>query len=239
MTASSIDPKRLRTNTANVVRVPTDRKTRTYDAPARQAAAERTREGVLTAARELFVRQGYARTSVAEVAQRAGVSIDTVYAAVGRKPRLLLTVVDTVLAESLQPLPAEEREYVRAIRRAPTARDKIEAYAAALGRLMPTVAPLLLALRDAGLTDGDCRATWEHVSERRAANMLRFAAELRSTGAVREDLTDQDVADLVWTTNGPEWFTAYSSRGRDPAAYSRAIADLWCRTLLVDPVAAE
>jgi AcrR family transcriptional regulator len=239
MAFSSFDPKRLRTNMATVDLVPEPSKTRKYDASARRAAAEQTRDRVLGAAQELFVAHGYAQTSVADIAERAGVSVDTVYAAVGRKPRLLLTVVDMVLAESSQPKPAEERGYVRAMLAAPSGRDKLTTYAEALGRLMPTVAPLLLALRDAGLSDPDCRATWEHVSERRAANMLRLAADLRESGDVREDLTDQQVADLVWSTNGPEWFTAYTSRGHDPSTYAATLADLWTRTLLARPVAQD
>ncbi len=219
--------------------MPDTSKSRKYDASARRAAAEQTRERVLVAARDLFVAQGYAGTSVAEIAERAGVSVDTVYAAVGRKPRLVLTVVDMVLAESSQPKPAEERDYVKAMQAAASGRDKLAAYADALGRLMPTVAPLLLALRDAGLSDPECRATWEHVSERRAANMLRLAADLRESGDVREDLTDQQVADLVWSTNGPEWFAAFTSRGHDPATCAATLADLWTRTLLARPVAQE
>jgi AcrR family transcriptional regulator len=212
--------------------VPEQRKTRTYDASARRAAAERTRERVLAAARELFVSQGYAGTAVAEIAELAEVSVDTVYATAGRKPQLLLTVVDMVLASSARPLPASERDYVLAIGEAPTGREKVATYAAALARLMPTVAPLLLALRDAGLADEECARAWQGISERRAANMLLFAADLRTTGQVRGDLDDQQVADLVWSTNGPEWFTAYTSRGRTPEEYAAALADMWTRTLL-------
>lgn len=213
--------------------MPTQRKTRTYDASARRAAAEQTRERVLAAARELFVRDGYAATSVSEIARQAEVSVDTVYTAAGRKPQLLLTVVDLVLASSTQPLPATERDYVQEIRRAEGGRRKLETYAAALARLMPTVSPLLLALRDAGLTDPECAAAWRHITERRARNMLDLAADLRVTGEVRDDLTDQDVADLVWSTNSPEWYAAYVSRGRTPEQYAATLGDLWSRTLLV------
>lgn len=226
-------------NSVTVDLVAEPSKTRKYDASARRAAAEQTRDRVLAAAKELFVSRGYARTSVADIAELAGVSVDTVYAAVGRKPKLVLTVVDMVLASSSQPKPAEQRDYVKGIKAAETAADKIATYATALGRLMPTVAPLLLALRDAGLTDPECRATWEHVSERRAANMLLFAADLRVTGELRDDLTDQDVADLVWSTNGPEWFAAYTSRGHAADAYAGVLADLWTRVLLASPVAQD
>jgi hypothetical protein len=160
------------------------------------------------------------------------VSVDTVYASVGRKPQLLLTVVDMVLASSSRPEPAERRDYVVEMRAAPDARAKITTYAQALGRLMPTVAPLLLALRDAGHIDPDCRAMWQHVSERRAQNMLLLAADLRGTGEIRDDWTDQQVADFVWSTNGPEWFTAWQSRGLSSQAYAAILAEVWERTLI-------
>lgn len=208
---------------------------RTYDTTRRRAAAEETRGRILVSARELFLAHGYAGTSVMAIAEAAQVSVDTVYAAVGRKPRLLLTVVDMVLADSVRPEPTESRGYVKAVRAAPDARAKIAAYADALGRLMPTVAPLLLALRDAGLGDPDCRAMWDHVSERRAANMLLFAADLRKTGELRGDWTDQEVADLVWSTNGPEWFSQWQSRGHGPEQYSEVLGEVWQRTLLSMP----
>ncbi len=215
--------------------VPPRSKTRRYDATARRAGAERTRRRVIEAAHDLFIERGYTQTAVAEIATRAGVSVDTVYDTAGRKPILLLTVADMVLAGSSEPTTAEERDYVRAIRAAPGAAAKIRAYADALGRLMPTVAPLLLALRDAGLTDQECLASWQHISERRATNMLRFAADLRQTGGLRDDLSDQQVADLVWSTNGPEWFSLLRARGYSPEEYAACLADLWSRTLLVTP----
>lgn len=210
----------------------TPRKTRAYDARGRRAAAEQTRERILLAARDVFAARGYAGTVVSEIAVRADVALDTVYAAVGRKPRLLLAVIDMALADAPEPVPAEERDYVRAIRAAPTAADKIHTYATVLGRRMPVVAPLLLALRDAGSSDEDCRTAWEQVTERRAANMLLFAADLRATGALRDDLTDQQVADLVWATNSPEFFGLLTAQGQTAESYAATLADLWTRSLL-------
>lgn len=207
-------------------------KARRYDAPSRRAAAAATRGRVLAAAQRLFTDRGYAQTSIADIAQLADVSVDTVYTAVGRKPELLLAVHDQVLAGGQDGVSTDERDYVRAVRAARTAREKIETYAVALGRVLPTTAPLMIALRDAGLTDGACRAMWEHITERRAANMLRFAAELRATGDLREDLTDQQVADLVWSTNDAGYFQLLASRGHSPGSYTALIIDLWNRTLL-------
>ena len=207
-------------------------KTRTYDATRRRAAADRTRRRVLRAAHHLFTTQGYAETSVAQVARRARVSVDTLYAAVGRKPQLLLAVHDMALAGGPEPVPAEQRDYVRAVREAPDARAKITTYAAALGHVLPTTVPLMNALREAGTTDPECRKVWLAISERRAANMLLFAADLRATGELRADLTDRQVADLVWSMNSPEYFGLLAVRGLTPQDYADQVADVWCRTLL-------
>ncbi|HEY6794106.1 MAG TPA: helix-turn-helix domain-containing protein, partial [Kineosporiaceae bacterium] len=163
---------------------------RRYDATGRRVSAERTRAAVLHAARDLFARRGYAGTSVVEIARAAGVSVDTLYASVGRKPQLLLAVHDMQLAEGDTPVEAGQRDYVRQIRAAPTAAEKIAAYAAALSRVLPRTVPLHLALRAAGETDPACREAYAGVTERRAANMRLFAQDLRGTGELRDDLDD-------------------------------------------------
>lgn len=201
---------------------------RPYRSPRRLEQAEATRRAVLEAARVLFGTSGYPDTTVAEVARRAGVSVDTVYASVGRKPQLLLAVHDEVLGG----VDAEQRDYVRQVRAAPGAAAKIATYAEALGRLLPQTVPLAEALRVAGQTDEACRAVAEQLDERRAANMRLFAADLRATGELRDDLTDDEVADLVWTMNSPQYFRLVTSRGRD---YAATVADVWTRTLLGDP----
>jgi AcrR family transcriptional regulator len=212
--------------------VPDQVKTRRYRSPQRRERAAATRLSVLAAARDLLQDKGYAGTTVADVARLAGVSVDTVYASVGRKPELVLAVIDMVLGGADQPVPADQRDYVQAIRSEPTARGKIEVYAGALARLIPRTAPLQEALRKAGDTDAACAATWRRLVSRRAANMLLFAAELRSTGDLRGDLSDQEVADIVWSTNAAEYWLLLDQRGWTPARYEALLVDVWSRTLL-------
>ena len=203
-----------------------------------------TRRLILETALSLFTSLGYRQTSVAEIAHQADVSVDTLYAAVGRKPELLLAVHDLVLGEmeldaEARPLVAEQRRYVIAVRAAPTAAGKLRMYADALGRLLTRVAPLSIALRDAGLTDPECRRVWESIDQRRAANMRLMARDLRETGDVRDDLSDDDVADLLWSTNSPAYFTMLAGRGWTSERYADLVADIWTRTLLrsASPVA--
>ena len=212
--------------------MPSPVKPRRYRSPRREERAAATRRAVLRAAHDLFTTRGYPDTAVADIARHAKVSVDTVYASVGRKPQLLLAVHDMVLGSSEEPIDAEDRDYVAAIRAATGARAKLTTYAESLGRLLPRTVPLAESLRVAGQTDADCRNVWGGLNERRAANMLTFARELRATGEVWEELTDEDVAHLVWSTNSPEFYRLSTSRGRTPEQYAALVADLWTRTLL-------
>jgi AcrR family transcriptional regulator len=206
--------------------------TRTYRSARREEQAAATRRAVLHAARDLFTRKGYPDTTVAEVARRAKVSVDTLYASVGRKPQLLLAVHDMVLGDADEPIPAQQREYVAAFRRAVGARAKLATYAEAMGRLLPRTVPLTESLRVAAQTDPDCRRVWDGYNRRRADNMLLLTADLRATGELRDDLTDADVAHLIWMTNSPEFYQLATSGGRGPSDYESQVLDLWTRTLI-------
>jgi len=91
-----------------------------------------------------------------------------------------------------------------------------------------------LALREAASTDQDCRELWESISSRRAANMRDLVADLRVTGELRTDLSDDEMADIVWSMNGPEhWALLVHERGWTSERFGSWLADAWTRTLTV------
>lgn len=207
-------------------------KTRAYRSRVRAEQAAATRRAVLLAARDLFADTGYAGTTVSAIARRAGVAVDTVYASVGRKPELLLAVHDMALGGGDEPLEAERRDYVAAVRAASGARAKLEAYAVALGERLPHVVPLAESLRAAAVRDPECRVVLERLEARRAANMLLMAGELRATGELRPDIGDKQVAHLLWATNSSAFYLLATARERAPEDYVALVLDMWTRTLL-------
>ncbi|PZS18746.1 MAG: TetR/AcrR family transcriptional regulator [Pseudonocardiales bacterium] len=209
---------------------------RGYHSPRRVEQAAATRAAVLSAARELFVTNGYSATTIADIAARARVSLDTIYATVGRKPALLRELVETAISGTAQAVPAEQRDYVTRIGAAATAIDKITIYAQALAAIQQRMAPVFLALRDAAATDPDCAALWAEIAKRRATNMRAFAADLRSTGQLRDDLTDDQVADIIWSMNAAEyWDLLVRERAWTPDQFRDWITDAWARLLLRGP----
>ena len=209
---------------------------RSYHSPRRVEQAAVTRRAVLSAARELFVSNGYGATTIADIAERARVSLDTIYATVGRKPALLRELVETAISGTEQAVPAEQRDYVLRIAAADTAVAKITIYALAITAIQQRMAPVFLALRDAASTDADCAALWAEIARRRAANMRAFAADLRSTGELRDDLSDDQVADIIWSMNAAEyWDLLVRERAWKPEQFADWLTDAWTRLLLRAP----
>ena len=85
----------------------------------------------------------------------------------------------------------------------------------------------------ASCADADCAALRAEISARRAANMRLFAADLRATGELRPDLSDDEVADVVWSMNSAEYRALLvTERGWSTDRYAAWLADAWTRLLL-------
>jgi AcrR family transcriptional regulator len=206
---------------------------RRYNATRRRQAAAHTRAAILDAARELFTERGYSATSMTAIADRAGVALDTVYAAVGRKPDLARLLIETAITGTDQAVPAEQRDYVQAIQAAPDAPTKIALYAAAITAIAPRMALVLGIIQQAGPTEPELAALWAQIAERRAANMRLFVADLAAVAPLRLDL-DQ-AADIVWATNAAEMYQLLvGQRGWPAERYQLFLTDTWQRLLLAD-----
>jgi AcrR family transcriptional regulator len=206
---------------------------RRYDTTSRRQSAARTRTAILDAARELFTERGYGGTPMTAIAERAGVALDTVYASVGRKPEVARLLVETAISGTDQAIPAEQRDYVRAIQAAPDAAAKIDIYAGAVAAMAPRLVLVLGIIQQAAQTEPGLARLWAEIAERRAANMRRFVADLAAVAPLRLDL-DQ-AADIVWATNAAEMYQLLvGQRGWSPERYERFLADTWRRLLLAD-----
>ena len=211
-------------------------KSRQYQSQLRRDRAQQTRRDILVAARQLFPAQGYAATTVAQIAAEAGVNPDTVYASVGAKPVLFGLLLETAISGADEAVPAEERDYVRRIQTATSAGMKIDLYAGAIRTILSRLSPLMLVLRDAAGQVPELATLRETISLRRAANMLRYAEDLARTGELRPGLDRQEVADTIWATCSAELYQLFiDDRGWTPEQYERWLAATWRRLFLAAP----
>jgi len=208
-------------------------KKRAYDSSSRKRAAQLTQQSIIEAAQSVFVDKGYAATTMPAIAHAAGVSLDTVYATVGKKPALFRLLIEMALSGTNSEVPAEEREYVRAIRAETDAARKLQIYAAALRSIQQRLAPLFRVLQGAAPLDPELDALWQSISQRRSKNMRLFAADLSATGHLRSHLSVPRAADIIWSMNSPEFYLLLvEQRGWSPGEFEEWLVDAWIRLLL-------
>ena len=95
---------------------------RPYNSSGRRSQARRTRVDVVDNARDLFIEHGYAGTTMAAVAARAGVSVETIYKSIGNKPAVLKAVLDVAIVGDDDAVPMLQRPLVAELRAQPDPR---------------------------------------------------------------------------------------------------------------------
>ncbi len=208
---------------------------RPYQSALRGAHAESTREVIIAAATRLFVEQGYAATSIEEVAAAAGVSRATVFTSVGGKATLLKSALDVAIVGDDEPVGLPERSRSIAIRAEPDPRKYLAFYAELVTEIGGRLAGIYEAVRGAAGADPDARGLWEsHLAQRRqgAANVV---GDVLRKGRLRVGVDRQAAADIIWLLNDPGLYhLLVRRRGWTPDHYQAWLGETMIRQLLPD-----
>src|SRR3954467_10409805 len=95
--------------------MPTKTAKRAYDSSRRTRQAAQTRDEVLRAGTACFAETGWAGTTLADIAQAAGVSVETIYKGFGSKKGLLRAAMEVGVVGDAEPIPYAERPEFRAL----------------------------------------------------------------------------------------------------------------------------
>ena len=180
------------------------RKTRRYDASARVEQARQARERVLEVARRAFLKQGYAATTLAEIASTAGVSVETIHKAFGGKAGLVRAIYERGLAgRELTPAP-ERSDAMSASEAEP--RVLVRKWGALTAEVAPLVSPILLLIRAAAATEPELLALLKQADQQRLTRMGANAAVLAKRGFLRHGVTREAARDVMWACTSPELY---------------------------------
>jgi AcrR family transcriptional regulator len=162
-----------------------------YNSPRRQQAAAATREAIIEAAQELFATQGYARTTVAQIADAARVAANTVYTSVGGKPQLLAAITEGGTGDP------DVAETLTAVARTTNPAEVIRLTAAGTRRVNQRRAKAVAVLLDSAQAD-PAAAEMLLVTVRRYRDALgTLARRLQDLGAVEPPDLNR-AADVFW-----------------------------------------
>ncbi|NQX27736.1 helix-turn-helix transcriptional regulator [Microbacteriaceae bacterium VKM Ac-2854] len=211
------------------------RATRTYDASARRTRAAQNHARIIAAAAALFLERGYAGTTVPAIAAHAGVAVETVYRAAPGKSGLLAAAVRSAVAGGAEraALPVEEREGIRRVINEPDPRRQLHAYAATQPGVWSRVGPLLRVLDEAAPADPELAALRTENEAQRYSGLRRFAELLADRGALRDGITVDRAADIIWTLCAQATFEALvTTRGWSHVQYREWLGDVLADALL-------
>ena len=183
----------------------------------RTERARRTREKIVEAARELFVEQGYGATNLQEVADRAGVAVQTVYYVFRNKRTLFKDVVDTAIAGDTAPVATMDREWFRAACAEPTAAAQLSAHVHGTRRILERVAPVMPLIAAASATDPEIAAQWPEGEEPRYTVQHAAARAMAGKPDLRPGVDAALIADVFFGLLSPQlYLVLVRDRGWSP-----------------------
>jgi len=211
-------------------------KSRRYDNSRRQAQVRRTRADIVAAARDLFLQQGYVRTTVEAIAAAAGTAPATVYRLFGSKRAILASVLEVSFVGDDEPVALHERPAVRAAFAAADPRQLLTGFARICRELLDRSAPVQRVLRGAAAVDSDAAQLLDLVRNQRLEGQSRVARALQARGALADGLDEAGAADTIYTLMAPEVHHMLTvERGWSADRYERWLGNALCALLLPPP----
>jgi AcrR family transcriptional regulator len=184
---------------------------------------------MLDRARELFVAEGYAATTMEHIADEAGVAIQTLYYTFRTKGQLLRELIEITAAGEEDGVPVAQRAWTQDMLTA-TSPQRVLALGVEHGTdIFERAAPLWPAVAAAAATDLDVDYYWRGVAANRRTGQSRMVARLSELGALRHGLDPDRATDIVVVLFGHDVFHSLVSE----AGWSVTAYKAWLFTTLV------
>jgi AcrR family transcriptional regulator len=200
-----------------------------YRSERRQRQAEATRGDILRAARRLFAERGYAGTSMAQVAEQAGVAVQTIYASCGSKRDLMFALVDLVSQE------ADVATLGRQSAASEDPHEVIEFGVRLTRQLNERCGDIVGALLSAEAVEPEAAVPAEEGRRRHREGCARAARKLASLGALREGVTVKEATAIMETFT---WHPVYAQLTGEHG-WSFDDCERWLREMLEDTLLAR
>ncbi|HEU5085332.1 MAG TPA: helix-turn-helix domain-containing protein [Acidimicrobiales bacterium] len=202
---------------------------RSYNSARRAQQAAQTRADVVAAAIELFSTRGWGGTTLAAVAEAAGVSVETIYNGFGSKTGLLRAAADASVTGDTDPVPLAERPEFQALGEG-TLDERIERGVALMTAIHERTAGVWQAIIEAASGDDEVDG-WR--LELEAGRQLDVG---RSAEVILGRPTPERLRTVLWLLYSPEGYRKLvADEGMSPAAYRDLMTDVTRRLAAAFP----
>lgn len=207
---------------------------RPYDRRRRQEQARLTQRVVVETARDLFVSQGYGRTTIKDIASAAGVSAELIYATFRNKPTLLHRAWDITIGGDDEEVLFHERPEVRALMAEPDLAERLRMHAVLLTSTAHRVAPFTRALLGAAGSEPAAADMLVEIDRQRLIGIGVMAHHAAATGQLA--VSEQECRDVIWaTTDGALWHHLVVQQGWSDEQFATWLGRMWVGLLVTEP----
>jgi AcrR family transcriptional regulator len=168
----------------------------------RRGRARATHWRIVKAAYELFCAQGYAGTTMAQIAKTAGVAVQTVYFTFHTKAAVLSRAYDFAVMGEDEPLPPEKQPWFKAMLAEPDVTLALRHFVTGVGEITRRVTPLEQVARVAADGDPDTRHVMAFHEKWRADGYREVVELLHAKADLRPGITLERATDLLLLTVG-------------------------------------
>jgi AcrR family transcriptional regulator len=166
---------------------------------ARRALGEQTRLRILQAADSEFAESGYQAATMAHIAARAEVAVQTVYFNFQNKPSLLRALIMQAVMGYAEPERPEDTDWFSAVLEQHDGRAALHAFAQGAVVIFSRASVAAETARLAAPTDPQVAAVHVEAESLREHQFQRITSALEGHGALRHDLTVAKATDVLLT----------------------------------------
>lgn len=175
----------------------------------RKQRAERTRRAIVDAAAEEFRTAGYHGTTMAAIAERAGVAVQTVYFVFHTKPLLLTAAIDTAVMSEQEPAPPDATPWWQEATTIQDGRRAFDVFVRNVAVIEQRAARLDRVARAAATTDPEIEGVLAHHESLRAAAYRTYIDSLDTRGLLRDGIAPAEATDVLLTMVGSSVFLEF------------------------------
>ena len=199
---------------------------RPYRSSLRAEQADETRRRIRQSARDLFADRGFTNTTIAQIAEGAGVATQTVYSAYKSKGGVVRAMIED-LEES-----ADQNRWVARIRAESDPHRQLGLFVGWIRSFFEMGAPILRAAMTAR-GDPDVAMLRAQGDANRLGGTTELARHWAETGALRSRLEQGEAAQRLWLLTSPEqYLLATDELGWSPGDYQDWLTSMLQRELL-------
>jgi AcrR family transcriptional regulator len=183
---------------------------RTYQSARRTQAAADTRTAILDAARRLFLKHGYGKVTIQDIAREASTAIPTVYASTGGKTAILGIIIDEAMVDPIVD------ETLAKVNQCDDAREAIAELVHGVRGDNERYHDIVAIMKDAATLDETAAGVLERSDAYYRQCLEKAVDHIRETGALGAGVTRARAGDIAWFYLGHDAWDLLAVAGRWP-----------------------